>query len=190
MSGRPRLSMARERRAHLAVLALVAAFAAGCGSSHSSSTPGGAISTSQDRTTAQDRFTAYAACLRTHGIPNVQVLPGPQSGIRITAPQGETPPSRSLIDAADRACHKILKPQEHETDAAEEARFRDGMLAFARCLRRHGIDVADPTIRRVAGGFDVSFPPLPGGQQLQSSPRWAAASAACNHLNPLLQSPS
>jgi hypothetical protein len=38
-----------------------------------------------------------------------------------------------------------------QIDPAEEARMRENALAFARCMRDHGVDMPDPTFE--AGGM-------------------------------------
>ena len=172
---------ARRALAISCATALVVA-AAGCGTSKKNSrvaVPGAAVATSAGTPNAHDLFVRYAACLRAHGIPDAKALPGPASGV------GWVNGTRAVVSAADRACRDILKPQEQPRTAASDARFRDGMFAFARCLRKQGIDVGDPILKRVAGGFDVSFP----DPQPQESPRWNAAAAVCNRLNPLLKPP-
>jgi hypothetical protein len=141
---------------------------------------------------AQDRWVQYAACLRDHGVDGVEAVAGAQGGVRIGSPNS-TAAERAAIEAkvkiADRSCGRILHPQQSTVSAAEEARFRDGMAAFARCMRDHGVEMPDPKIVRVSGGFDVSFPAAAGGVPPELTKAWRAAQPACQRLNPLLAPP-
>lgn len=192
--------MSTRRAILLVVLGLLAAAAAGCGhgSSHSADasgvakdTPVGARPSGSD---VQDQWVKYVACMKSHGVATIEAVPGAKGGVRIGGPpagssKAEQEAFQARINLADRACKHLLHAQQSNVSAAEEARFRDGMYAFAKCVRRHGIDLPDPKIVRVAGGFDVSFPTKAGAVPAQLSPGWRTAEAACQSLNPLLQPP-
>jgi hypothetical protein len=109
--------------------------AAGCGSVHpTTSTTGSAAAQNPDVAAAF----AYARCLREHGVPNVpdpQVSTTPGGGsvrIAVQASAGNTP----RLKAAQKACRGILP--------APGSAHYDGpsgkvLLAFAKCLRSHGL---------------------------------------------------
>jgi hypothetical protein len=180
-------------------VAVLAATSAGCG--HGKAGSGGGPSSGQDRAVGirpsgndvQDQWAKYVACMKDHGVENIAAMPGPKGGVRVgmspNASRAEQAAFQALMSRGDRACRHLLHAQEHQVNAAEEARFRDGMFAFAKCVRSHGVDLPDPKIVRVAGGFDVTFPPKPGATPAQMSPNWQSAQAACQRLNPLLRSP-
>lgn len=192
--------MSARRAVLLVVAALLTAAAAGCGhgNSHSAGpagvgpdTPVGARPSSND---VQDQWVKYVACMKSHGVANIEAVPGARGGVRIGGPppgssKAEQEAFQARITRGDHSCKHLLHAQQSTVSGAEEARFRDGMYAFAKCVRRHGIDLPDPKIVRVAGGFDVSFPTKPGTVPVQLSPGWKAAQAACQSLNPLLQAP-
>jgi hypothetical protein len=169
----------------LAVAAMVAVvISLGCGdSTEQQGTP--LVATEPTQTSIQDQWGRFAACMRDHGVTGAQVVPGPRGGIRIPGPQGGVGTGRaSVIHAADAACHSILKASQHEPTSAEEAAFRDQMLEYVQCLRGQGVDVADPTIKRVAGGFDVDL-------QMRNATRKRSQAArdACRGQNPFFKGP-
>jgi hypothetical protein len=118
-----------------------------------------------DRKAALD----FARCMRQHGID----LPDPQfSGDNIV----QRLPTRAeqnspKFKAAQQACQQYLpnggqppKPNPQQQQAA---------LAFARCMRQHGINLPDPQV--TAEGIDQ--PPAPGMRR--DDPRATAAEQAC-----------
>lgn len=125
----------------IAVVAGVATLVAACGSgspSNSSATP----STGDP---AQAAF-KFARCMRTHGVSNFpDPLISQQAGV--TTVTIKRPAGSSLapaLRAAGQACRGILSTPQ-QTAAANRA-HEPGLLAFARCMRRHSIaDFPDPT---------------------------------------------
>ena len=130
----------------------------------------------------------FVACMSTGGL-RVTLMPPPLYGVRIGGlPRNATAAQQAAFEAKIRAtnatCHRYLAPiQKSSTSPQDEARFRDQALAFARCMRRHGVNVGDPIVHKVAGGFDLSFPPTPG--VTVGGRRWQAASTACRAFNPI-----
>lgn len=118
----------------IAAGAALALIGAGCGSSapHSATTggkPGGL---------AAQAF-AFARCMRAHGVAN---FPDPQvhtsangASVAIKAVGASTPQSQ----VAQKACQGLLPgPGDRGSPAQQQARTRV-LLAFARCLRTHGL---------------------------------------------------
>ncbi len=103
----------------------------------------------------EEALADFAACMREHGID----IPDPQvdSEGRIE-PQGEgVDPGRidpkKLQDAME-ACSDLL-PQGldlPEMSPEDQAKLRDAVLKYARCMRENGVDVPDPTFD-ANGGF-------------------------------------
>ena len=58
----------------------------------------------------------------------------------------------------------------------------DAMLAFADCMRDHGVEMPDPVIARAGGGPGASLPPQP--EIDFGSEEFAAAEEACRPLLP------
>jgi len=117
---------------------------------------------------------AYARCMRQHGID----LPDPTFDAQGHSSQqlpGGVGPDDPKFKAADQACNKYLpnggeppKPNPQE---------QQQMLAFARCMRQHGIDMPDP---KPNGGIDADA----GAGVNPDSPKFKAAERACHRYEP------
>jgi hypothetical protein len=113
----------------------------------------------------------FAACMRDHGVsgfPDPQVTTTPGGGgveIRQEAPASTVASPRSK--AAQKACRGIL-PAPGEGAPGHRQPSKQAFLAFARCLRSHGIsDFPDPnaqgqlTLQMItAAGVDLRAPSL------------------------------
>jgi hypothetical protein len=79
-------------------------------------------------------------------------FPDPQRAgnglIKIGGPgpgRGKIAPDNPRFRAAERKCGKYLEQGGGEPpDAATQAKMRDAFVAYARCMREHGVDVPDP----------------------------------------------
>jgi hypothetical protein len=176
----------RPRLAALVGLLLAAGVAmAGCGGGGSDKTSGVASlggaggATSTTRAGASSDLTqaalAYGRCMRQHGID----LPDPQiEGDRIV----QRPPDHQVktpkFAAARQACRKYL-PAGGPPPSPPSAQQRQQALAFARCMRQHGIDLADPQI--TAKGIR-QHPPT---DMDRDDPRLGAAEQACHQYGSL-----
>jgi hypothetical protein len=113
------------------VLPAVAALAlAGCGA-------GGGGHAASSTANAQDTAVKFAQCMRQHGVDVEDPQPG-QSGIRIKAGKGI---GDAQISAAMQACRKYSPKGNLNPN---DPKVRDNMLKTAQCLRRHGVNIADP----------------------------------------------
>jgi hypothetical protein len=149
----------------LAVALLTLALAA-CGSENS----GDASTGDAPDQKARDATLAYAKCMREHGVDMPDPKPG-ERGIGLLAPAGA---SRERVDDADGACRKHLEDLEPPKLTDEQQKeFQEAALAQARCMRRHGIDMPDPTfgddgsaqVRIGKGGVDVEDPDFKEAQE-------------------------
>lgn len=104
---------------------------AGCGSGGSPPTPTSAAAQPSD---AAVKFTQ---CMREHGVQ----LPDPPPGAQTVQLPGGTKNDPNA-QAAIQACQHFLA-QGASKDLNDPA-AQDKAVALARCLRQHGIDVADP----------------------------------------------
>jgi hypothetical protein len=113
---------------------VLAGGAAGCGSSSPANT-----TTNSAKGPAAAAF-AFSDCMRKNGVsnfPDPQVSTTPGGGsvrIRAVAPAGRTP----QFKAAQQACRHLLPGPQNTIPAEQHARAQ-ALLAFARCLRSHGI---------------------------------------------------
>lgn len=115
----------------------------------------------------------FANCMRHHGEPD---FPDPNSngvfslnGIDSNSPQ---------YQRAQEACHKLI-PEGHPISPAEQAKLLAKGLAFANCMRRHGVpNFPDPS----GSGRGVSFS-IRGVNP--NSPQFQSAEKTCQKLHPL-----
>jgi hypothetical protein len=128
--------MTRHRKVSVVVVtAAAAALVAGCGSSPSRSP-------AQSAHNPGGQAFAYARCMRSHGVadfpdPKVTTSPGGGSvGIRMAVPSsvGNSP----AFKTANKACQHIL-PAPGSAHHDSGAPSKQALLAFAQCLRSHGI---------------------------------------------------
>jgi hypothetical protein len=140
-----------------------AALATGCGSSpshvpaHTASGP------------AAQAF-AYSRCMRSHGAadfpdPRVQTTPGGGSvhiAMAVPSSIGNSP----AFKTAEKACQGILPAPGNNTSSNGDGPSKQALLAFARCLRGHGVSgFPDPNAQGqlppqtiTAAGVDVRTP--------------------------------
>jgi len=154
--------------------------------------PSASATASQD---PEEQMLAFQRCMRDHGVDvqvtmadpnatggkvgvNIQTGPGPSAANGGRAQPG-TAPDEQKLKAADDACHSLL-PNGGQGDPSRtmDPQLQDQLLAFAQCMRDHGIDFPDPqfdgnrvTIGSNAGGRDNMPDP--------NSPQFKAATDAC-----------
>lgn len=148
----------------------VAAFsllAAGCGGGGSPGVANVASSKTTTTATTQTGLAAFAACMRSHGVPN---FPDPDSTgeipkVQVVATAQANP---HKFNAAQTACIHLAPNGSlgrQETAAQKRTQLADE-LSFARCMRSHGVArFPDPTAQGQlsvemvqAQGIDVHAP--------------------------------
>jgi hypothetical protein len=182
--------MRRDPRPHrlaVAVLGLGLALAlAACGGSPegdrvaslsgdnaTGTTAGAAKTPSKD---PQQAALDFARCMREHGIDMPDPEVDEQGRIRVRVgrdgPGGARPDPKKL-EAAQQACGSLMGggDGDRQLDPAE----RDAMVAFAECMREHGIDMPDPTGEGLMLRRDGKDGPDPGSEKFQE------AEQACDH---------
>jgi hypothetical protein len=154
----------------LASLALVVA---GCGGDPPSSGVAQAPTTSVATEPAEDGDStggdpvAFAACMRSHGVPDFPDPKATSEGQVISIPDDDSPGFTSAL----KSCRSLL-PDGGVPSPAQQAQEREELLRFAACMRARGVrDFPDPT-------FGNGRSPFPAGIN-RSSPRFAAAKRAC-----------
>jgi hypothetical protein len=85
----------------------------------------------------EEAMLEFAQCMREHGID----MPDPVNG-RIDL--RTTPADEKKLEQAQEACQDILEGVAPPLDEEQQAEMQEAMLAFARCMREHGIDMPDP----------------------------------------------
>jgi len=155
------------RVAMIAPLAGLGLLASGCGGPKVPSVASiGTGSTSATSTSAASGQIAWAACIRSHGVPN---FPDPNSqgeinlaGINIRSAQ---------FLAAHQACQSLVPPN-HGRTPAQQKQMVAHQLAVAECMRKHGVpNFPDPDSQ---GAF------VGPTSQTESSPIAQKAEQICN----------
>jgi hypothetical protein len=178
--------------APVAVVALVAACSGGAAGPSvaslddpsASGLPG--ASPAASALTPQDAALAYARCMRENGVdmPDPQVTTGSGGEVKIDQ-QGGAPVSKEKMNAADAACrHFMAAAGPNGQGPAMSAEDQDKVLAFAKCMREHGVDMADPDFS--GGGFAIRAggSTQSGGAGPKDDPAFETAQAACSSLLP------
>jgi hypothetical protein len=151
------------------VLAPIALLVAACGSSPHNSPS--ASSSRSDASPAQARQAAvrFAGCMRSHGVSNFPDSSAPDGGPKWNFDNipGVNPSSPSF-QAAYTACKHLLPGggPNAALQAQRQRQQRAGLLAFAQCMRRHGITrFPDPNSQgeltpqmATAAGIDLHAP--------------------------------
>jgi hypothetical protein len=115
---------------------------------------------------------AYAACIRSHGVPNYPD-PKPNGAFDVT-----TNPNDPLLQAAQRDCASLLPAgQQQQTTGHFTPQQVAQLLTYAKCMRSHGIpNFPDPTSKGLGAmnGIDMN------------SPQFQSASRICQKLMPAI----
>jgi hypothetical protein len=183
----PRGTLATVRWGVPAFLVLALALALGaCGGKPKSSgvaslngSSGNATATTGNTTqqTAYQQALAFARCMRQHGIDVPDPKLDASGGLGITQKGGANgkPVPKAKMDAAQQACQQYA-PRGKRGGHASQAQLQRA-LAFARCMRQHGVDMPDPKIDS-DGSLGIEI----GGRTDQT--KLQAAQSACQSLMP------
>ena len=153
-------------------LATLALAACGAGGDDAANQPASA----QDK--ALDGALKFARCMRGEGLD----FPDPQKGgngvVKVGGPR-QNPDDPRTRAAADKCGKHLQQGGGDAPDQAQQAKFQDAFVKYARCMRAEGVDVPDP--KPGAGGmvFRVGDADNPDPQ----SPKFKAADKQCHaHL--------
>jgi len=160
-------------------LALVAVACGGSGDSNgvasltdsgrptTSSSSGSGGASPKERREAELKF---AQCMRKHGVD----MPDPVNGrFELKVRPGD----QQKAGEAQRACQKYLQGVAPRMSEEEQAQAREAALEYARCMREHGIEMADPQFQE-GGGMTMR---MPEGTR-QDDPKFKDAQKACEPI--------
>ena len=103
----------------------------------------------------------HARCMREHGVDMPDPTFGERGGVVMAA--GDVDPE--AFEAANEACGDILEELRSSFEPPgpeEQERQREQMLAFAQCMREHGVDMPDPQFDENGGvGIMIGGPDGP-----------------------------
>jgi hypothetical protein len=189
--------MLRSLQPILAALALAAMVAACTGTAAGPSVAsledpaasgGPASSPSPSAATPQDAALAYARCMRENGIdmPDPVVSTDGEGMVSIDqSGPGGAPVAKDDMAKADETCRHFMEAVRPDAGPPLSAEDMDKMLAFAQCMREHGIAMEDPT---ADGGIRVQIGTVDDGSVGKPPPvdetELEAAHTACSSLLP------
>jgi hypothetical protein len=117
----------------------------------------------------QAAMLAHARCMRAHGVNVPDPKPG---GGELFKMDGSINPA--TVDAAQKACQSLMDDAGMKASPEEMEKQFEKALAFAKCMRAHGIQMPDP--KREGDGISMSI----GGPGSSIDPtRMDAAQKAC-----------
>lgn len=161
-------------------LALCALGVASCG--------GGGGGGGESQASREDAQLAFAECMRGHGVDMPDPKPG-QRGMTFGTTKGESGgkdkssmginPDDPTTKKALEACESKMPDIGAEMSPEQEEKFKESALAFAECMREHGVDMPDP---RFSGKGKVSIQ-IKGGLD-PNSPAFEAAQETCRKKVP------
>ena len=139
----------------------------------------------------------FAKCMRDHGVdvpdPVSIDSPGGKTGggvaIQINGgPNGSNPIDSTTLDAANKACQPIMENAAGSFDPPspeEQEKAKEQALAFAKCMREHGVDMPDPQFTDTGGITQVFGATTGSGPPSDKDPKaLQAASEACGQGGP------
>ena len=134
---------------------------------------------------ARKAMLAYAACMRSHGVPMKDPQFNSDGGVTLNSGgPGENNPSPATQRTAQRACEhymRQIKPPGGNSPA-QQAEFRKAALANSRCMRSHGVpNFPDPVF---GGDGRVSIKISKGSGIDPRSPAFQNAQKACAKFRP------
>jgi hypothetical protein len=98
----------------------------------------------------QQAMLDYARCMREHGVdmPDPTFGEDGQRGGLIIGGDRENMPDQATMEAAQDACQPLMEDVfgsgPMDLDPEEVAKRQEEALAFAKCMRDHGVDFPDP----------------------------------------------
>jgi hypothetical protein len=123
-------------------LALVLGACGGSGDSDGVASLGEGSSTNGSTTTAErdpeQAALDYAKCMREQGVD----MPDPGANGELQLQVG--PGNKDKVEKAQRKCEPLLENARPKLSEEQQSVMQDALLAFARCMREHGIDMPDP----------------------------------------------
>jgi hypothetical protein len=152
----------------VAVLAASGLVVAGCGG-------GGGSTNTTSKAAARDAQVKFSQCMREHGVKN---FPDPDAngGILVEAGPGTgLDPQSPTFKSAQQACKKYQPKTSGTFDPKRAQQMEAQALAFARCMRAHGVDFPDPKF--TDGGRGVEFGGGKGSNP--NDPAFQSASQTC-----------
>lgn len=160
----------------IAVLAATALALGACGGSGGKDNASGGKS-QEDK--AFEGALKFAKCMRDEGVdmPDPQKQPGGGIMQKLGGGPGERI-DKAKLDAAQKQCRHFMDAGggARQGDPKDEAEHRDALLAYAKCMRSHGVPMKDPKFS--GNRVQMSIGGGPGGKDAGPNPESATFKAA------------
>jgi uncharacterized protein (DUF305 family) len=137
------------------------------GGTTTNSSSGSGEASPKDRREAELKF---AQCMRDHGVD----MPDPVNGrfdLKVK------PGDQKNAEEAQKSCGKILQNVAPRLSEEQQAKMRQAALDYAKCMREHGIDMADPQFQE-GGGMTMRMPE----HTREDDPKFKDAQKACEPI--------
>jgi hypothetical protein len=122
----------------------------------------------------QEAAYEFTKCMREHGVDMADPTAGGGINLRVR------PGSNAKVAKAQKACQSILEKAAPKLSEEQQSAMQDAALAFAKCMRGHGIDMPDPTFGK--GGVVMQMRSRGGAGFDPDDPRFKAAQKACQPI--------
>jgi hypothetical protein len=137
-----------------------------------STTDGSSGGTSNAKKDPEEAALEYVECMREHGVDMED--PGAGGELRLEVRPG----NQEKVERAQRACEGLLENARPQLTEEQQAAMQEAMLAFAKCMREHGIDMPDPQFSE-DGRMTQRFG---SGDVNPDDPRFQEAAKACEPI--------
>ncbi len=172
-----RRAAATSLAAPLLLLALAACGDPGTGPGIATADGGATPSASASNAASEGDPVKFVECMRRYGIDIEMESGGPgKSAVKIEGKPGD----EGKLDQAQRACREFAPDGGPGGGAPLSAEDQEKFLAFARCMREHGVPMPDPEFE--GGGVKLKIGE-PGRAELDRG-KVEAAQKACRSILP------
>ena len=124
----------------------------------------------------EDAMLAFAKCMRDHGVDMPDPVMDADGGVTVSIGAAGKPIDKATMQAADEACRDLMPDPVGGDQAPLTPEQQDAMVAFATCMREHGVTMPDPEFGTGGGvmirGDSIAF----------DSPTFKAAQEACRSI--------
>lgn len=143
----------------------------------SSASPDGSAAPSAS-ISPQDAMLAFAKCMREHGVDMPDPVVSADGGMTVSiGAEGGKPIDKTTMEAANEACKDLMPGPMGGGPSQMTPEQQDAMLAFAKCMRDHGVNMPDPDFTSGGGAIQI------GGDSIAfDSPTFKAANEACRSI--------
>lgn len=171
-----------------------AAFAQGVVTLETPAPPGSQPTAGPDQgqqapTDPQEAMLAYVQCMRDHGVDMPDPVFTADGGVTMRSSDdgpgsgpgtvGGGPGMAPEFDEAHQACSHFMEAQRVQVDPQRQAEEQQRALAFAECMREHGVDMPDPQFTADGGiMIQIGGP----GSEVPDEQVMDDAQQACNGL--------